>query len=181
MPEHITLRWILKALTPPIVVIAVKGLLRRLGLPTTGLPLDVRPEPLVESAEAPEFEVLPEGWAAAAGGWDAGAVADAYVAKWPEWVAALEGAARSACTTRHVWGESIVREDLAAHNMLLSFASSSPRELQPDATGSRCSTGEAVSVTTPSSRVRCSPRPRSSGIAARCPRSRQREQRRIRT
>ena len=25
MPEHITPKWILKALTPPIVVIAVKG------------------------------------------------------------------------------------------------------------------------------------------------------------
>ena len=121
MPEHITLRWILKALTPPIVVIAVKGLLRRLGLLSPASP-DVRPEPLVEFAEAPEFEVLPEGWAAAPGGWDGGAVADAYVAKWPEWVAALEGSGPLGVYHEARVGESIVREDLAAHNMLLSFA-----------------------------------------------------------
>jgi len=89
VPEHITPKWLLKALTPPIVVIAVKGLLRRLGLLSPAVP-DASAEPADENPEPPEFEVVPDGWTGISGGWDAGAVADAYLAKWPEWVAALE-------------------------------------------------------------------------------------------
>ena len=117
MPEHVTPKWILKAFTPPIVVIAAKGLLRRLGLLSPAVP-EVPPEP----TEPPEFEVLKDGWAGAPGGWDAGAVADAYVAKWPEWVAALEGSGPLGVYHEARAGESLVREDIAAHNMLLSFA-----------------------------------------------------------
>ena len=84
-------RWWLKAITPPIVVIAVKGALRRVGL--IGPKADEAPtEPRVATApEPPEFEVVPEGFEREVAGWDGGTVADAYASKWPEWVAALEG------------------------------------------------------------------------------------------
>lgn len=121
MPEHVTPKWILKALTPPIVVIAVKGLLRRLRLLPPAVP-EVPAEPSDQSVELPEFEVVPDGWAGVSGGWDAGAVADAYLAKWPEWVAALEGPGPLGVYHEARAGEPIASDDLAAHNMLLSFA-----------------------------------------------------------
>jgi putative methyltransferase (TIGR04325 family) len=121
MPEHITPKWLLKALTPPIVVIAVKGLLRRLGLLPPALP-DLPVAPTDESVEPPEFEIVPEGWAGVSGGWDDGAVADAYLAKWPDWVAALEGPGPLGVYHEARAGEPIASDDLAAHNMLLSFA-----------------------------------------------------------
>ena len=65
---------------------------------------------------------MPDGWAESPGGWDAGAVADAYVAKWPEWVAALEGSGPLGVYHEARAGEPIASDDLAAHNMLLSFA-----------------------------------------------------------
>ena len=119
MPDRVTATWLLKALTPPIVVIAVKGLLRRLGLLA---PKQAEPEAEVRpAAEAPEFEVVPTE-RIATGGWDAGAVADAYVEKWPQWVAALEGPGPLGIYHEARAGEQLVRDDLAAHNMLLSFA-----------------------------------------------------------
>ena len=68
VPEHVTFRWLVKALTPPIVVIGAKGLLRRLGLLRPALP---EPEPAVDErpVEPPEFEALAEGWDGVAGGW----------------------------------------------------------------------------------------------------------------
>lgn len=119
MPDRVTPTWLLKALTPPIVVIAVKGLLRRLGhLP----PKRPEPEPdLPDATEPPEFEVVPTE-RIATGGWDAGAVAEAYVEKWPQWVAALEGPGPLGVYHEARAGEHLARDDLAAHNMLLSFA-----------------------------------------------------------
>ena len=121
MPEHVTFRWLVKALTPPIIVIGAKGLLRRLGLmrpalPEPGLAVDELP------VEPPEFEALAEGWDGVAGGWDAGTVADAYLAKWPDWLAALEGAKPLGVYHEARVGEPLSSADLAAHNMLLSFA-----------------------------------------------------------
>ena len=119
MPDRVTPTWLLKALTPPIVVIAVKGLLRRLGLLA---PRQPEPEPdLPQASETPEFEVVPTE-RIATGGWDAGAVAEAYVEKWPQWVAALEGPGPLGVYHEARAGEALARDDLAAHNMLLSFA-----------------------------------------------------------
>ena len=121
MPEHVTPRWLLKALTPPIVIIGVKGLLTRLGLLSPPAPAPP-PEPVDEDPTPPEFEVVPAGWAGVSGGWDAGAVAEAYLEKWPEWVAALEGPDPLGVYHEARAGEPMVRDDLGAHNMLLSFA-----------------------------------------------------------
>ena len=84
-------RWWAKALTPPIVVIAVKGLLRRVGLLRPGPESEPPDPPTPSTPELPEFEYVPEGWERPVRGWDGGTVAEAYLAKWPEWVAAVEG------------------------------------------------------------------------------------------
>jgi putative methyltransferase (TIGR04325 family) len=118
---HVDARWIVKALTPPIIVMGVKGALRRVGLlarPTPPAPA----EPAQPQAGPPEFEYLPEGWHREAAGWDGGTVAEAYLAKWPEWVAALEDAGPLGVYHEARAGESLGRDDTAAHNMLVSFA-----------------------------------------------------------
>ena len=178
MPEHVTFRWLVKALTPPIVVIGVKGLLRRLGLLAPPV-AEATPEPVVEAAE-PEFEVVPTGWEGVAGGWDEGAVADAYVAKWPEWVAALKARGRSGSTTRHERASRSPGTTSPRTTCSSRLRTCSPGP-QADANGSRCSTGAAGWATTPSSPARSSRGRRSTGTAARCRRSRPRERGRTRT
>jgi putative methyltransferase (TIGR04325 family) len=113
-------RWWAKALTPPIVVIAVKGALRRVGLLEPQPATNVEPAPREKAP--PEFEYVPEGWERPVAGWDGGAVAEAYLAKWPEWVAALGGKAPLGVYHEARAGERLPRGDVAAHNMLLSFA-----------------------------------------------------------
>ena len=120
MPDRLDLLWILKALTPPIVVIAVKGLLRRLGI--LGRPASTEPPPEPEAAEPPEWEYVPEGFSRPTAGWDAGRVAEAYRAKWPQWVEALQGTGPLGVYHEARAGQRLDREDMAAHNMLISFA-----------------------------------------------------------
>ena len=121
MPDRVDLRWILKALTPPLVVIAVKGLLRRLGLLATPPPLQAEPPVAAERGPA-EFVYVPEGWTRHAEGWDGGTVAEAYLAKWPEWVAALDGPGPLGVYHEARAGDLLRRDDMASHNMLVSFA-----------------------------------------------------------
>lgn len=134
----------LVAVTPPIVAAGVKRALVRVGLrtplTTTAADAPAAPgpgEPLLTGCEAPsssepsdaaaaselaEWEYVPEGWERATPGWDAGTVADAYLDKWAEWVEALAGPAPLGVYHEAVSGVSIAREDLGAHNMILSFA-----------------------------------------------------------
>lgn len=113
-------KWLAKALTPPIVIIGAKRLLRALGL--------LRPEPPPvpavepEADEPPEWEYVAEGWERPTRGWEAGTVAEAYLTKWPEWVEALRGSGPLGVYHEARAGELLAREDMAAHNMLLSFA-----------------------------------------------------------
>lgn len=122
MPEQRGARWWAKALIPPIVVIAAKGALRRTGL--LGSLLEPGPpEPVTDpTSEPPEFEYVAEGWERRVAGWDGGTVAEAYLAKWPEWVAALEGTDPLGVYHEARAGERLPRDDVAAHNMLVSFA-----------------------------------------------------------
>lgn len=120
MPERVDLRWILKALTPPIVVIALKGALRRLGL--LGRDVAAAPGPEPAAPELPEFEAVPEGWSRSVTGWDGGTVAEAYLAKWAEWVAALEGPGPLGVYHEARAGDPLRRDDMSSHNMLVSFA-----------------------------------------------------------
>ena len=123
MAEQRGLKWWLKAVTPPIVVIAIKGALRRVGLLGPAPRPEGEPEDTAPTmVEPPEFEYVPEGWSRRVGGWDGGRVAEAYVAKWPEWVAALEGPVPLGVYHEARAGQRLEREDMAAHNMLVSFA-----------------------------------------------------------
>lgn len=119
-PTKIDARWIVKALTPPIVVIAVKAALRRARVLPSALSDQAAEAPGPD--EQPEWEYVAEAWEREAPGWEGGSVADAYFAKWPEWVDALSGPGPLGVHHEARVGEPIGRDDLAAHNMLLSFA-----------------------------------------------------------
>ena len=55
------LKWLVKAVTPPIIILGVKTALIRLGLRRPDEP-PPPPEPVVPEPE-PEWEFVPEGWA----------------------------------------------------------------------------------------------------------------------
>lgn len=126
---------LVRAVTPPIVLTALKKVLSRLGLRNQN-PVGARGEPGQSESVAPgvsehdaspiapppSWEYVPEGWKRPAKGWDGGTVADAYLAKWPEWVDALSGPAPLGVYHEAPTGVAIAREDMSAHNMLLSFA-----------------------------------------------------------
>lgn len=113
------LKWAVKAVTPPILILGAKTVLVRLGL------LRRRPEEAAAEpppAGPPEWEYLAEGFARRAAGWDAAAVAGAYAAKWPSFLAAVEGSGPLGVNHEVRTGEPVPRDDLAAHNTIVSFA-----------------------------------------------------------
>jgi putative methyltransferase (TIGR04325 family) len=119
------LKWLVKAFTPPIIILGVKTALIRLGLRRPDEP-PPPPEPVVPEPE-PEWEFVPEGWARTAGdprvkGWDVTAVGAAYREKWPGFVHAIEGARPLGVYHEVAAGEDMTGEDPAAHNLVLSFA-----------------------------------------------------------
>jgi len=119
------LNWAVKAVTPPILVLGAKVLLIKLGLRAP----DSRPkpeQPPVEEAE-PEWEYAPEGWRQTKSdprlaGWDVEGVAEAYRSKWDSYVHALEGPSPLGIYHEVREGEEVKSNDVAAHNMLVSFA-----------------------------------------------------------
>jgi len=120
------LKWVVKAVTPPIFLLLVKVISIKLGLR--------RPDEKVEHALAvlepepdPEWEFVPEGWARTATdpsvkGWDVAAVAEAYREKWPRFLRAIEGAHPLGVYHEVAAGDAVTGEDAAAHNMIMSFA-----------------------------------------------------------
>lgn len=90
----------------------MRGLLRRLKLARA-----VGPTPAPE--EPAEWEYVSEGWAQTVKGRDAEAVARAYRAKWPAYLAAIESP--NPLGVDHETAE-VTTGDVAAHNMLLTFA-----------------------------------------------------------
>ncbi len=125
MTWRFALKWAVKAVTPPILVLGAKVLLIKLGLRAP----DSRPEPEqppVEEAE-PEWEYAPEGWRQTKSdprlaGWDVEGVAEAYRSKWDSYVHALEGPSPLGIYHEVREGEEVKSNDVAAHNMLVSFA-----------------------------------------------------------
>jgi putative methyltransferase (TIGR04325 family) len=121
-----------RAVTPPIVLRAIKRALARPGLrnatsvavePNAAPPSEPPGSATVEpDSPPPEWEYVPEGWDRQTSGWDGGTVAEAYVAKWPEWVEALRGPVPLGAYHEVPAGERLPQDDIAAHNMLLSFA-----------------------------------------------------------
>ena len=121
-----TLKWLVKAVTPPILLLAAKVISIRLGLRRP----DERPEhpaPDAEPDPAAEWEYVPEGWARteldpSVKGWDVEAVAAAYREKWPRFARALEGARPLGVYHEVAAGEEVTGENAAAHNLVLTFA-----------------------------------------------------------
>lgn len=74
------------------------------------------PEP---DAPLPEWEYVAVGWDHPAKGWDEASVAEGYIRKWPDFLAAIE--APQPLGVHHETAE-VLTGDLGAHNMLVSFA-----------------------------------------------------------
>ena len=132
---------------------------RRLGLARAARSRRTTPEPPRRApAEIPELGAPPRGLERPTPrGWDDGTVADAYLAKWPEWVAALEGAGAARRLPRGTRGRADRRDDFAAHNMLaLVRVRRRARRARPrPALGARL--GRRSRALRASSRVPCSP------------------------
>jgi putative methyltransferase (TIGR04325 family) len=85
-------------------------------------------EPGGEAAEPvsgppPEWEFAPDGWEREApGGWDAVAVAEAYRAKWPEFLRTIDGPGPLGVSHETPTGAAMRRDDPIAQNMNLAFA-----------------------------------------------------------
>jgi putative methyltransferase (TIGR04325 family) len=116
-------RLLAKSVTPPVLWNAVKRLKDRSRPPAATFPA----EPPVEAPpEPPEWEYVPEGWARASDpnvkGWNVDAIVEAYRAKWPSYVRALEGPRPLGVYHEVVEGGNVWTDDHSAHNMLVSFA-----------------------------------------------------------
>ncbi len=115
-------KWLVWGATPPFAWAVVKRVQGRL-LPPQPAPAQVE-EPQV--AAPPEWEHVPEGWARAAAdervkGWDVDAIARAYRAKWPFFVRAVESGGTLGIYHEAGAGEEVPTEDMAAHNMVVTF------------------------------------------------------------
>jgi putative methyltransferase (TIGR04325 family) len=111
-------KWLVKAVTPPILLLGVKWI-------AIGVGLRKREEQEQAAAEGqslpevPEWEYVPEGWRRDATGWNVDAVARSYREKWPAYTAAIEAPHPLAVSHE---GVEVQRDDYAAQSMLLSFA-----------------------------------------------------------
>ncbi|MDQ3161885.1 MAG: hypothetical protein M3Q92_03505 [Actinomycetota bacterium] len=120
------LKWLVKAVTPPILLLLVKVVSIKLGLRRP----DEQPEHVPPAAEPDpdaEWEYVPEGWArittdSSVKGWDVEAVAAAYREKWPRFLRAIDGARPLGVYHEVAAGDEVEGEDAAAHNLVLSFA-----------------------------------------------------------
>jgi putative methyltransferase (TIGR04325 family) len=110
-------KWLVKAVTPPILLLGVKWIAIGLGLrkreqgqtPAGGLSLP----------EVPEWEYVPQGWQRNTTGWNVDAVARSYREKWPAYTAAIEAPHPLAVSHE---GVEVRQDDYAGQSMLVSFA-----------------------------------------------------------
>ena len=111
-------KWLVKAVTPPILLLGVKWIAIGLGLRRRDPEGQGGQTPSHES-DVPEWEYVPEGWQRETTGWTVEAVARSYREKWPAYVAAIQ--APRPLGVYHETPE--VREgDYSAQGMLVSFA-----------------------------------------------------------
>ena len=126
--SRIGLKRAMRALTPPVLLNLSIKLLRRVGLlepPPARKRLSERKLPKSQPPAVPEppmFEFVPEGWAREVPGWDGGAVAQSYLKKWPEWVAALDGPGPLGIYHEVPDGVPLPRDNMDAHGTLMAFA-----------------------------------------------------------
>ena len=122
MTPGFAVRWALKAVTPPILVLAAKVIAIKLGLKTEASPASVAIPQEEPPAQRPEWEYVPEGWSRSAKGWNVDAIVAAYLEKWPSYLRALEGPQPLGVYHEVASGETVGAEDESAHNMLVSYA-----------------------------------------------------------
>ena len=113
----VRLRLLVKALTPPVLW----SLLKRAKDARRQPALEPEPEAPRESDPPPEWEYVPEGWARPSGGWDVEAIASAYRAKWPSFLAAVDGPGPLGVGHEVPLGAPVPREDLDAQQTVLAF------------------------------------------------------------
>jgi putative methyltransferase (TIGR04325 family) len=115
------LRWWVKALTPPILLLGAKKLSIALGLRRPDPVPPPEPDTLPPRPEPPEWEYVPEGWRRPAKGWDVAAVADAQVARWPAFLRAVEANGPLGIHHEAATADQVASEDHSAHNTVLSY------------------------------------------------------------
>jgi putative methyltransferase (TIGR04325 family) len=124
-------RLLAKSLAPPLLWNGLKRLKHGSRAPAATFPAEpaayATHEPAAHATrEPPEWEYVPEGWARASDptvkGWNVDAIVDAYRAKWPSYIRALEGPRPLGVYHEVVEGGSVWTDDHSAHNMLVSFA-----------------------------------------------------------
>jgi putative methyltransferase (TIGR04325 family) len=104
------LRWWVKAITPPIVLLGLRKLFPRREPPA---------EPA--SAEPAEWEYVPDGWSRPVPGWNAAGVLAVYEQKWPAFRRALEGSGPLGVNHEAPVEEIERAADVSAHNLVMSF------------------------------------------------------------
>src|SRR5919107_6376128 len=109
------------ALTPPVLLPAVRSLARRLGLVGATVPTvaAAQPPPVETPAaqtapEPPHWEHVPEGFAREAKGWNVQAISAAYREKWSSYLAAIEGRKPLGVYHEVPSGQAVGFEDLGA-------------------------------------------------------------------
>jgi putative methyltransferase (TIGR04325 family) len=120
-------RLFVKGLTPPYLWGAAKWTKdRALGRKPGAVPkeesLKDEPHAAPEPEPPPEWEYVPEGWQRQVGGWSVDTVADAYAAKWPSYVEALDGPGPLGLNHEVRAGEPVDRLNHESHNTIVSFA-----------------------------------------------------------
>jgi putative methyltransferase (TIGR04325 family) len=111
------LKWTVKAVTPPILVLAAKWIAIALGLRKREVQVQSSGLSLPPEEAEPEWEYVPEGWRRRAKGWAVDDVARAYRERWPAYVEAIEPP-----RPLGVYHETAAVDQHGAHNMLVSFA-----------------------------------------------------------
>jgi putative methyltransferase (TIGR04325 family) len=128
-PRLARTRLFAKNLTPPYLWRALKWTKDRVLAASAPEPAPAPTPPAEAVAEPepppppspPEWEYVPEGWAREAKGWNVGAVADAYAAKWPSYLEAVSGPWPLGINHEVPAGEPVDRLDRASHNTIVSF------------------------------------------------------------
>src|SRR5258708_36545633 len=107
MKNKTTLKHIIKLILPPLVVKLAKVIYAR-GWRRT----------------KPEWEYVPQGWQAAKvdaniKGWNVQAILDTYIAKWPDFVASLQGTNPLGLSPE---AEPDLKNDIRFHNIMMTYA-----------------------------------------------------------
>jgi putative methyltransferase (TIGR04325 family) len=112
------MRLAVKSVTPPLLWAGMKAVKDSLR----GARAEPRAEPpAVEAPPRSEWEYAHEGWTRPARGWDVEAIARAYRAKWPSFLAAVGGTGPLGINHEVPAGRPVVQDDPDAQHTVLAF------------------------------------------------------------